>query len=163
MSERISNSSCSSVCLRDVRASDLPTLFAHQADPEACRMAVVNPRDEAAFHAHWAKILSDPRLIARAIVADGVLVGQISCFKMEGQDAVGYWIGREHWGRGFATRGLALLLEEVAIRPLHARAARRNGGSIRILEKCGFVLTGYQVMPASERFPECEEAILMLA
>lgn len=163
MSERISNSSCSGVCLREVRATDLPTLFAHQADPETCRMAVVNPRDEAAFDAHWAKILSDPSNIARVIVADGALVGQISCFKLEGQDAVGYWIGREHWGRGYATRGLALLLEAVEIRPLHARAARWDVGSIRVLEKCGFVLTGYQHMPASERFPECEEAFLMLA
>ncbi len=125
-------------------------------------MAVMNPRDEDAFHAHWKKILGDPSVIARAIVADGTLVGSINFFKLEGLDSVGYWIGREHWGRGFATRGLALLLEEVRIRPLHARAARQNGGSIRVLEKCGFVVTGYKVTPATERFPACEEAFLTL-
>jgi RimJ/RimL family protein N-acetyltransferase len=148
--------------LRDVCATDLPTLFQHQLDPDANRMAVVNPRDAGAFNAHWAKILDDRSIVAKAIVADGILLGHISCFKLDGRDAVGYWIAREHWGRGIATRALALLLEQVPIRPLHARAARSNAASIRVLERCGFELTGYQVSPADDRFPECEEAVMLL-
>jgi RimJ/RimL family protein N-acetyltransferase len=81
---------------------------------------------------------------------------------MDGQDAVGYWIAREHWGRGIATRALGLLLEEVAIRPLHARAARTNAASIRVLERCGFRVTGYEHSPETERYPACEEAVLLL-
>ncbi len=150
------------VQLRDVEPEDLPTLFQQQRDPEANRMAVANARDERAFNEHWAEILGDPTVVARAILADGCLVGDINCFKSDGQDCVGYWIAREHWGRGIATRALALLLEEVATRPLHARIARTNVASLRVLEHCGFVVTGYQLTPASDRFPECEEASLVL-
>jgi len=162
MSKVLKKAPSSDVRLRDVEPGDLPVLFEHQLDPEANRMAVAHPRDEQAFNAHWAKILGDPTVVAKAIVADGRLVGCINCFKLDGQDAVGYWIAREHWGRGIATLALRRLLEAVATRPLHARAARSNVASIRVLEHCGFVVTGYQLTPASDRFPECEEALLVL-
>ena len=150
------------VQLRNVELADLPTLFRHQLDVDANRMAVANARDERSFNEHWAKILGDPTVVAKAIVVDGCVVGDINCFKMDGQDAVGYWIDREHWGRGIATRALGLLLEEVAIRPLHARVARTNVASVRVLERCGFVVTGFQWTPASDRFPACEEVLLVL-
>jgi RimJ/RimL family protein N-acetyltransferase len=148
--------------LRPVERADLPTLFLHQLDAESCRMAVVRPRDRAAFNATWDKILADPTVIARAILADDTLVGSISCFKMDGLDSVGYWIDRAHWNRGIAGRALALLLQEVTIRPLHAHAARNNVASIRVLERCGFRITRHQVSPETDRFPSCEEAILIL-
>jgi RimJ/RimL family protein N-acetyltransferase len=151
------------VQLRDVEPADLPTLFQQQLDLEANRMAVTNPRDERSFNAHWAEILGDPTVVAKAIVVDGRVVGDINCFSLDGQDAVGYWIAREHWGRGIATRALALFLEQIATRPLHARVARTNVASLRVLEHCGFVVTSYQLTPASDRFPECEEALLVLA
>ena len=141
---------------------DLPTLFRFQTDAESNRLAAVIPRDAEAFFAIWEKIFRDPAVVARAIEADGELVGSISVFKMDGQDAVGYWIAKEWWGRGIATRALGLLLKEVAIRPLHARAARSNGASIRVLERCGFVVTGYQHSGATERYLACEEAVLIL-
>lgn len=150
------------VRLREVVDADLPTFFRHQLDPDANRMVVATPRDAEAFHAHWAKVLADPTVVSRAILADGVLVGRIGCFKMDGLDAVGYWIGQEFWGRGIATRALALLLEEVPIRPLHARAASSNVASIRVLERCGFAVTGYRMSPPDDLFPECEEALLVL-
>jgi RimJ/RimL family protein N-acetyltransferase len=57
---------------------------------------------------------------------------------------------------------MALLLEQVSTRPLHARIARTNAASLRVLEKCGFQITGYEQTPATERYPACEEAILVL-
>lgn len=150
------------VCLRAVVPADIPALFEHQSDPEANRMAVTNPRDADTFAAVWAKILDDPSVVARAIIADGALAGSISCFQMDGLDAVGYWIGRSYWGRGIATRALGLLLEEVTIRPLYARVARSNAASLRVLERCGFVVTGYRHSPGTDRFPACEEATLEL-
>ncbi len=125
-------------------------------------MAVANPRDEPSFYAHWAKILADPTLVAKAIILEGGVVGVVNCFKLDGEDAVGYWVAREHWGRGIATRALALLLEQVSIRPLHARVARSNVASLRVLEHCGFRVTGYAWAPAYDRFPACEEALLVL-
>jgi RimJ/RimL family protein N-acetyltransferase len=51
---------------------------------------------------------------------------------------VGYWIGREFWGRGLATRALSAFLHEVEERPIYAGVAETNVASIRVLEKCGF-------------------------
>jgi RimJ/RimL family protein N-acetyltransferase len=151
-----------SVLLRDVVADDLPALFEHQSDLDANRMAAVNPRSRGDFTAHWLKILDDRTVVARAILADGVLVGHVSCFRMDGQDAVGYWVAKEHWGRGIATRALALLLRQVAVRPLYARVASHNVASIRVLERCGFAVTGYRASPATDRYCECVEATLKL-
>ena len=150
------------VSLRSITPEDLGVIYAYQLDPEANRMAVARPRDRATFTAHWNESLSDPSVVARAITADGVLVGHIACFVMDGRDSVGYWIDRAHWGRGFATEALGRFLGIVTKRPLHARAARTNAGSIRVLEKCGFVLTGYEWSEETERFPACEEAVFVL-
>ena len=148
--------------LRPVEPRDLATLFAHQLDAESNRMAGTKPRSEEAFRAVWEKIFADPGVIGRVIERHGVVVGGISCFKLEGLDAVGYWIGREHWGRGLASRGLALFLSEVERRPLHATAARENAASIRVLEKCGFRLTGYRMGEETDRFVACELAEFVL-
>jgi len=149
--------------LRDITPEDLPILFQQQLDPEANRLAVVHPRDAAAFDAHWATVLADPAIIAKAILADGDMVGHISCFNLDGQNAIGYWIAKDHWGRGIATRALTLFLDYIPTRPLHARAAATNTASMRVLQKCGFILTGHHLSPATDRFPECEEALLTLA
>lgn len=151
------------VVLRPVHLGDLDAMCLQQADVEANRMAVTNPRDAASFAAHWAAVIRDPTVTARAILADDVLVGEISCFEREGLPFVGYWIAREHWGRGVASRALALLLGEVTIRPLHARVARTNVASLRVLQRCGFAITGYEMSAATERFPACEEVVHVLA
>ena len=150
------------VHLRAITPADLPELFRQQSDPEANRMAIVHARTPESFEAHWSRVLANPAVFARAILADASLVGHISCFPMEGLDCVGYWIDRDFWGRGIATRALTLLLDEVPTRPLHAFAASSNIASIRVLERCGFIITGSRQAPADERFPACEETMLRL-
>jgi RimJ/RimL family protein N-acetyltransferase len=127
------------VRLRPVEPDDLPILFAHQADEEAARMAALPPRDRPAFEAHWARILADDATIARAVVADGEVAGNIGSWDDDRTRLVGYWIGRAHWGRGIATAALAAFLDVDRRRPLHALVVPENVGSIRVLEKCGFV------------------------
>jgi RimJ/RimL family protein N-acetyltransferase len=150
------------VRLRPVQAGDLPRLFQLQLDPESNRMAVTNPRTAEAFDSHWAKALGDPGCVARAVVLGEEFVGYVCCFPMDGQDHVGYWIDRAHWGRGIASRALRLLLLEVTRRPLVATAATSNVASLRVLRKCGFVVAQVRLSPASDRYPECEEAVLVL-
>lgn len=150
------------VRLRPVEAGDLPRMFALQLDPESNRMAVTIPRTREAFDAHWGKTLDAPKNTTRAILSDGTFVGTISCFPMDGEDHVGYWLDRTHWGKGIASRALQLLLQEVTTRPLVATAATSNAASLRILQKCGFVVERVQLSPASDRYPECEEAVLVL-
>ena len=157
------NDSAVRVRLRDVGQDDLPAIYEYQLDPELNCMAATKPRTSDEFDRHWKKIFSDPAIFVKAIVVGDVLAGCVSCFKSDGLDSVGYWVAPEFWGRGIATRALELLLEHVPIRPLHARVALTNAASLRVLQKCGFRIVGYQHSPADDRFLECEEAVLELA
>ena len=130
------------VRLRAVEDADLPIFLAHQDDPVAAAMAAFATRTPDAFYRHWAEIRADPTVVARTITADGVVVGDIVNWLEDGHREVGYWIGRDHWGRGFATAALRSLLEEVLERPIEARVADHNAGSRRVLEHCGFVQVG---------------------
>ena len=125
--------------LRDVVESDLPVFFEHQQDPVATAMADFPARDREAFDTHWARILADDTLTKKTIVVEGQVAGNAVSWPQDGRRLVGYWLGREFWGRGLATRALAELVDELGTRPLHAYVAKTNIGSIRVLEKCGFV------------------------
>jgi RimJ/RimL family protein N-acetyltransferase len=128
--------------LRDVVESDLPIFYEHQLDREANRMAAFVARDRDAFMAHWARILVDNSVIAKTVLFDGQVAGNVVSFELEGQRLVGYWIGKRHWGKGVATRALSEFLEQDTARPLYARVAASNVASIRVLEKCGFAVAG---------------------
>src|SRR6202030_2095117 len=145
-----------------VQPGDLPRMYDLQLDPESNRLAATIQRTLEQFCAHRAKSLDDPGNTTRAVLVGEALVDYISCFPMDGQDHVGYWIDRAYWGRGIASHALHLLLREVTKRPLVAAAATSNGASLRVLQKCGFVVERVRLSPASDRFPECEEAILVL-
>ena len=125
--------------LREVVDTDLAIFFEHQRDPEAVRMAAFPSRDRDAFLTHWAKLRREPSNIVRAIVWDGQVAGNIGSWMAGGRRLIGYWIGREFWGRGVATAALAAFVADVKERPLHAFVAEHNIGSIRVLEKCEFV------------------------
>jgi len=128
--------------LRDVRESDLDAFYEHQRDPEASRMALFPARDRDAFYEHWRRILSDDSLTKKTIVHDEQVAGNVLCWQQDGRRLVGYWVGREFWGKGLATHALAELVEQMTARPLNAWVATSNLGSIRVLEKCGFVEVG---------------------
>jgi RimJ/RimL family protein N-acetyltransferase len=130
------------ITLREVIESDLPIFFEHQSDPVAWRMAAFNPRDREKFMVHWKKLLANRAGVLRTILYGDVVAGTMMSFVMERKRQVGYWIGRELWGRGIATAALALFLDQYPKRPLYAHAARHNTASRRVLEKCGFQLIG---------------------
>lgn len=150
------------VRLRPVDPADLARMFELQSDPESNRLAATIPRTREVFDAHWAAALADPANDARAILVVGAMVGYVACFPSDGEHHVGYWIDRAHWGKGIAGRALALLLREVERRPLHATAAAHNEASLRVLHKCGFVVVEVRHAPATERYAECDEVVLVL-
>lgn len=127
------------VVLRDVRDGDLPAFFEHQSDPQACARAAFEPRAQAEFMAHWARILADATVAKQTVVYRGEVAGNMLAYLQGGRRQVGYWIGTGYWGRGIASRALALFLEHVTQRPLHAFVAVHNASSVRVLEKCGFL------------------------
>ena len=126
------------IILRDVIEVDLPILFEQQLDPDATAMAAFPLRDRDAFMAHWTKIMADESNILKTIVFDGQLAGNIVGWESSGEWEVGYWIGKEYWGKGIATQALLLFLGLVKTRPLYAHVVKHNVASRRVLEKCGF-------------------------
>jgi RimJ/RimL family protein N-acetyltransferase len=140
------------VLLRDVIESDLPIFFKQQLDPVANQMAAFPARDRDAFMSHWARIMADESNVLKTILYGDQVAGNIVSWEHSGEREVGYWLGREFWGQGIATRALALFLQQVTSRPLYAYVAKHNLASIRVLEKCGFAITREEV----------EEAILTL-
>jgi RimJ/RimL family protein N-acetyltransferase len=127
------------VRLRNIEPSDLPTFYEQQLDADATRMAAFPARDRAAFDIHWAtNILGNPMAINQTIVVDGQVAGNIGSWPQDGVRLVSYWMGKEYWGKGVATRALTTFLHLVTERPLYAHVAKHNVGSIRVLEKCGF-------------------------
>ena len=130
------------IILRDVIESDLPILYEQQLDPEATAMAAFPSRDHDAFMAHWRKIMAYEKSIIKTILRDGQIAGYILSWEMLGEREVGYWIGKEFWGKGIMTQALAEYVSIVKTRPLMAHVARHNIGSRRVLEKCGFKVIG---------------------
>jgi RimJ/RimL family protein N-acetyltransferase len=128
-----------SVRLRNIEPDDLPIFYEQQLDPDATRMAAFPARDRASFDTHWERnILGNPDAITQTILVDGEIAGNIGSWPQEGIRLVGYWIGKEYWGKGVATRALSAFLHVVTDRPLYAHVVKHNIGSIRVLEKCGF-------------------------
>jgi len=152
----------SDVQLRDVIESDLPIFFEQQLDPDATEMAAFPARDREAFMAHWAKIMANDSVILKSILCDSQVAGNIVSFIQSGEREVGYWIGKEYWGKGIATRALAAFLDHVTERPLYAHVAKHNIGSRRVLEKCRFTIVGEDKGFPDARGEEVEEFILKL-
>ena len=130
------------ILLRPVLESDLPILYEQQLDPEGTAMAAFPSRDKDAFMAHWAKIMANDSNILKTIVCDSHVAGHIGSWEMDGHREVGYWIGKEFWGKGIATQALTEFLEIVKTRPLFAHVAKHNVASKRVLEKNGFNVIG---------------------
>jgi RimJ/RimL family protein N-acetyltransferase len=153
------------VALRPVEDADLDALFDQERDPLSVWMAAftrADPDDRSAFDAHMSRLRSSPDMVLRAVTRDGHLVGSIGSFIIEGDTEITYWIDRSVWGQGVASQALALFLDLVAVRPLRARAASDNTGSLRVLRKAGFRIVGTEISYASARNAEIEETILRL-
>lgn len=153
----------SDILLRDVAESDLPILFEHQRDPEANDRAAFAARDWNAFMAHWTRVLADETVSKKTILFHGRVAGNIVSYVNDaGEREVGYWIGREYWGRGLATRALSHFLDQVRTRPLYARVATHNVASLRVLEKCGFTISDHDDGSSDAVGAQVEELVLTL-
>lgn len=162
----MSDHSADRLALRPVRDADLAVFFEHQLDAGAVQMAAFtakDPADRAAFDAHWARIRADPAVLVRTLLVDGQVAGHIASYTSFGEREVTYWLGREYWGRGLATAALQEFLKLEQTRPLYGRAVADNLGSLRVLQKCGFVITGEERGYANARGAEVTEVVLRLA
>lgn len=153
------------IVLREVRDEDLPVLWTHQSDPAAQQMAAVTGAyhdDRELFDLHWGRVRADPECLLRTVLDGDAVVGLAGAYGPPGEREVTYWIDRAQWGRGIATAALAALLRIETGRPLYAHAVADNTGSIRVLQKCGFVVAGRERGFARARGGEVDEVLLTL-
>jgi RimJ/RimL family protein N-acetyltransferase len=121
-----------------------------------------NQTDRGAFLDRMSRLRADASVSYRVIDVDGAIAGTIGSFRFENHPEVTYWVDRTQWGKGIAGAALRILLAETAERPLYARAASDNVGSLRVLEKAGFRRIGVDRSFAPGRGEEIEETILRL-
>ncbi|MCX5384079.1 GNAT family N-acetyltransferase [Streptomyces sp. NBC_00083] len=154
-----------SVTLREVRDDDLSAFWEHARDPEAQQVAAVTREyhyDQKLFDAHMARVRGNPDVRMRTVLADGVVAGHVAVYGPPDEREVTYWIGRSQWGRGVATTALSQLIALEEARPVYAHVVADNTGSLRVLEKCGFVVTGRDRGFAFARGQEVDEVLLVL-
>ncbi len=155
-----------SIILRPVRPDDIPGFFEYQLDQQANFVAAFtakDPTDRKAFDDHWKKITADKNIFIRTIIFGEQIAGYVLSYETDGAPEVSYWLGKDYWGKGIATRSLKLFLNDVSKkRPIYARVAKDNIGSIRVLEKCGFKIIGLMRGFANARGKEIEELKMVL-
>ena len=103
-----------------------------------------------------------PGIVNKTILLGEEVAGHVACFPLDGELEVTYWIGKKHWGKGVATQALKQLLQEITHRPVFARAAKDNIGSVKVLQKCDFKIIGEDKGFAQGRGEETEEYLFRL-
>jgi RimJ/RimL family protein N-acetyltransferase len=78
---------------------------------------------------------------------DGTIIGACGLVPQDRQSPeLGYWLGVEHWGKGYATEALHAVIDhvftELDYQAVTAGARVTNPSSRRVLEKCGFQWIG---------------------
>ncbi len=127
--------------LRAVRDDDVDAIFEMMRDPVAVAQAAFtaeDPDDRVAFDAWMSRVRSSADVDACVVTEDGGFAGTAATFTVDGDREVTFWIAAHARGRGVATAALRLLVAREPTRPLFARAAAHNTGSIKVLQRNGF-------------------------
>ncbi len=166
-----------SVSTRDATVTVEPLELRHAAavqglasDPEIGRTSNVPypyPRDgAAAFVADAARRRAAGSQFSFAIIARGAVVGICSLVAVDDRSGVadlGYWIGRPHWGRGYATGAGLRVLEfgfgVLGLKTIRAGCLPGNPASRRVLEKLGFRFAHLGVPRAGSRWPPSQVVV----
>jgi RimJ/RimL family protein N-acetyltransferase len=159
---KLNNRLSNEIKIRNIIESDLQVFFEQQLDPDANQMAAFtskDPADRRAFDTKWEKILADDTITIRTILFNDAVAGHVVSHSWFGDPEISYWIGKEYWGKGIASESLMQFLTDLKQRPLFARVVKDNIGSMRVLEKCGFVVSGSDKGFANARGKEVEEII----
>lgn len=85
------------------------------------------------------------------IFANGKVAGAIGLSEIDWFDRkshIGYWLGEEFWGKGYATEALKEVVnfsrDELGLVRLYAKVLDYNLPSLRVLMKNGFSVEGYE-------------------
>ena len=128
--------------LRDPVAADVLVFFVHRQEPEALRMASFPSRDRTVFTAHWTKTAADPPQRfgkPSSPTAASPATWPASCAATRARSATGS--ARSSGEKESPPAPSRPFLGDESRRPLWARVAKSNPGSVRVVQKCGFAIT----------------------
>ena len=132
--------------LRSARADDLAAMHAVLSDPRATRWWSTPPHKTLDQTRVWldSMIANGPDQPDFVIERDGVVIGKAGFWKLP---EVGYILHPDHWGQGLAGEAVEASIGHVfatrEIDDLVADVDPENAASIRLLERLGFVRTGF--------------------
>ena len=142
--------------LRWLTEADIPALFAIFGDREVVRYwGTPALPDEAAAAELLAEIQDNVRTRKGlqwgiALRSDDTVIGTCTLYRPDlthGRSEIGFALARAHWGMGFATDAIRLVIthafEALQFRRIEADVDPRNAASLRALEGLGFVREGY--------------------
>ena len=135
--------------LRLLKLADAPEIVRLLGnDSEAVQMtaSMRDPMTEEAAR-DWIdrRTSADQHVFAILLASSGEFIGSIGFGGPDEIPYVGYWIGRPHWNRGYATEAVKCLIAYarwLGIPSLQADTFPNNPASARVLLKTGFVKTG---------------------
>nr|WP_231700820.1 GNAT family protein [Arthrobacter sp. zg-Y750] len=142
------------VTLRDIQPGDLDAVHAFTSDPTVTQWSIWGPNTLAetrAFIAAAAAEAGQPgrTLFTLAVVVEDRLVGTAGVWVKSAADStgeLGYTLHQDMWGRGIGTETAGLLLAHafgpMGLERVEATCHPENTGSVRVLEKNGFVFEG---------------------
>jgi len=154
--------------LRPLAASDFGDLVAEVNDFAVTRMLAKVPypygrREAEAFLAHVARTRNE---LALMIARGGKVIGGIGASSLDGRAEFGYWLGRAHWGKGYATEAarafLSFVFDFLGLPELHSGVFIDNPASLRVQEKLGFRQVGRRLVPCLARGESVEHIDTLL-
>ncbi|MFP1985199.1 GNAT family N-acetyltransferase [Lonsdalea quercina] len=151
------------LALRPLRDSDSEALFALlESDPRIAAMAVHIPYPcPQSRISSWIASLQDNWLSGKSVTfalclrQGGEIVGAISLSALDSHyPEVGYWLGTEHWGRGYGTEACLAIcqfaFQQLGVDRLYGCHKDGNIASGKVLLKSGFQLLGSQNLYIAE-------------
>jgi len=143
--------------LRMFRESDLDAYAAICSDPEVMRYLAPSPMTRAEAWRNMAMVLGHWQLRGYGLWAveergSGLLAGRVGCWRPEGWPGleVGWMLGREFWGHGYATEAAraALGWAFIELRQAHVISLIRpeNARSIGVARRLGMSEEGRTVL-----------------
>jgi [ribosomal protein S5]-alanine N-acetyltransferase len=151
--EKLPAAAGQSFLLRRLHLEDAPSLARHANDPDIAfrlRGGFPHPYAEEDARKFIAFAQSSRSETVFAIELGGQAAGCISLMFREGLNSpsaeVGYWLGREYWGRGISSAALQIIVrhgfQDLGLLRIFAGVYANNPASRRVLEKNGFELEG---------------------
>ena len=144
------------LALRELRMDDAHAVAMRAGDKNVARFLIAVPSPyPVALAARWiqARIAWWPqaRGLTLAITKHGApneLIGTVSLrrYARDRRAELGYWLGQEAWGQGYATEAADALVDlgfaHLGLQKIYAQVLDGNDASCRVLEKLGMLSEG---------------------